>query len=73
MTKPRKEGQELERMILERCRDAAMRIQSIKVFPSPAYGWDANFMASAALVIGYRSRFEAIVSEIRAEFDLEAS
>ena len=46
MTKPRKEGQELERMILERCRDAAMRIQSIKVFPSPAYGWMQN-MASA--------------------------
>jgi hypothetical protein len=73
MTKPRKEGQELERMILERCRDAGMQIHSVKVFPSPAYGWDANFVASAALVIGYRSRFEAIVSQIRAEFDLKAS
>jgi hypothetical protein len=37
------------------------------------YGWDANFVASAALVIGYRGRFEAIVSQIRAEFDLKAS
>jgi hypothetical protein len=43
MTKPRKEGQELERMILERCRDAGMQIHSVKVFPSPAYGMQTSW------------------------------
>jgi len=69
--KEQKTKGELEDMITERCDAARMRIPSVTVSPSKVYGWEANFMATPALVQGYLSHFEAIVRELRAQYDLK--
>ena len=39
-------GEELEAMIWDRCLEAGMNLQGVRVSPSKAYGWEANYIAA---------------------------
>jgi hypothetical protein len=70
MAKPQKTKEQLEALLMER--SIGMPIQSVSVFPSRAYGWEATLVASPDLVIGLQAPFEAIVRAAREEFDLKS-
>ena len=63
--------EELEKLIMERCIAANMRIASVTVSPSKVYGWEANFFAAPAIVTNYLHDFDTIVRELRAIYDLK--
>jgi hypothetical protein len=65
-----KTKEQLEALLMER--SIGMPIQSVSVFPSTAYGWEATLMASPHLVVSLQEPFEAIVSQAREEFDLKS-
>jgi hypothetical protein len=69
MAKEQKTKQQVEALLMERCQ--GMPIQSVAVFPSKVYGWEATLMASPHLVVGLQGPFEAIVRQAREEFDLK--
>jgi hypothetical protein len=48
MAKPQKTKEQLEALLMERCK--GMPIQSVAVFPSKVYGWEATLMASPTQV-----------------------
>ena len=48
MAKPQKTKEELEALLMERCK--GMSIHSVTVFPSKVFGWETNFMRVA---VGY--------------------
>ena len=72
MTKPQKTSQELETLILDRCRAAGMKMRSVTVSQSVVYyGWQANFFALPNLVVGYQEQFDVILNDVRSQFDLK--
>jgi hypothetical protein len=60
----------LEATILDRAREADMKLHSVMVFPSETLGWEADFMAVPGLVRQYTAPFKGIVQQLREEFDL---
>ena len=45
-------------------------IQSISVFPSARYGWEANFVAQPSDTLAILPHWQKIVEEAQAKFDL---
>ncbi len=70
MAKPQKTKEQIEALLMERSQ--GMPIQSVAVFPSKVYGWEATLMASPHLVMNLQGPFEAIVQKMREEFDLKS-
>jgi hypothetical protein len=70
MAKEKKSAQELEAIILDRSLQAGMTLQSVAVYPSMVYGWEATYMAAPNFVMGYTSLFDGVVQQARNEFDL---
>ena len=70
MTKEKKTGKEIAAAILAYCIASNLDIQRVTVWPSEADGWDASFLADLTSISPYIARFESIVFELRAMFDL---
>jgi hypothetical protein len=73
MARQKKKRKELETIILDRCLQAGMKLESVKVFPSRLYLWGANYQANPSLWMTYLTEFERIVAELRASYDLAKS
>jgi hypothetical protein len=70
MAKEKKTSKEIAATILACCIARNLDIQSVTVWPSEAYGWDASFAAAPALLVPDVTRFEGIVLELRTIFEL---
>jgi hypothetical protein len=70
MARQKKTRRELEAMILDRCLQAGMKLESVKVFPSRLYLWGANYQADISVWMTYLPEFERIVDELRVSYDL---
>jgi hypothetical protein len=70
MNKEKMTGKEIAAAILACCIAGNLDIQRVTVWPSEANGWDASFLADLASISPYIARFERIVFELRAMFDL---
>ena len=74
MARQQKKRAELEAMILDRCLQAGMKLQSVKVFPSRRELWAASYRADPSLYTAlrdtYATEFERIVGELRVSYDL---
>ena len=74
MARQQKKRAELEAMIWDRCLQAGMKLQSVKVLPSRRELWAASYQADLSLYTAlrdtYAMEFERIVAELRASYDL---
>jgi hypothetical protein len=69
IAKTQKTKDELQEILMNRC--IQLPIQSVMIFPNDQYGWTANFMASPNLLAELQVPFDAIVRELRAQYDLK--
>jgi hypothetical protein len=70
MNKEKMTRKELATTILSYCIARNLDIESVMVWPSQAFGWDASFVADPALFFPYMTRFDNLLIELRAAFDL---
>jgi hypothetical protein len=70
MSKEKMTAKEIAATILSCCIARNLDIRRVTVWPSEAYGWDAAFLAEFKSISTYMDRFERIVFELRAMFDL---
>jgi hypothetical protein len=70
MTKEKKTSKEIAAAILAYCIACNLDVRKVTVWPSEANGWDASFLADLTSISPYIARFESIVFELRAMFDL---
>jgi hypothetical protein len=70
MTKEKKTSKEIAATILACCIACNLDIRRVTVWPTAANGWDASFLADLTSISPYISRFERIVFDLRAMFDL---
>jgi hypothetical protein len=75
MMRQKKTRGELQAMILDRCLQTGMFIESAKVFPSKRELWEASYHADSFLYTKlrdtYAAQFDRIVVELRALYDLQ--
>jgi hypothetical protein len=76
MAREKKTRKQLEAMIWDRCLQAGMKLESVKVFPSRRELWEASYQADPRLYTElrdtYATQFERIVDDLRASCDLGA-
>lgn len=70
MNKEKMTAKEIAATILSCCIARNLDIRRVTVWPNEAYGWDASFLAEFTSISPYMARFESIVFELRAMFDL---
>ena len=72
MTKEKMTSKEIAAAILSCCIAHNLDVRRVMIWPNPTFGWDAAFEADSALRASYMAKFENIVREFRATFDLAA-
>ena len=70
MNKEKMTGKEIAATIRSCCIARNPDIRRVTVWPSEANGWDASFLADLTSISPCIARFERIVFELRAMFDL---
>ena len=74
MVRQKKTRRELQAIILDRCLQAGVQIESVKVFPSRREPWEASYQAGPSIYTElrdtYATQFERIVAELRASYVL---
>jgi hypothetical protein len=70
MSKEKLTAKEIAATILSYCIARNLDIQSVVVWPSQMFGWDASFVADSSLYFPYMTRFNNVMIELRAMFDL---